>query len=77
MEEFQEVVFTENTTVATGAHAVRFKADVPKKVRPDVAIAALKLGAQTTKPVEPDVGLRAAPDPLNKPRKKRAPKRDA
>ena len=77
MEEFQEVVFAEDITVATGAHAVRFEAGVPRKVAPRIAAVAVDSGAQISIPVEKDVGLRAELATPKKPRKKRAPKRDA
>jgi hypothetical protein len=61
MEERKEVVFKEDTRVTTGAQVVRFKAGIPRKVHPVIVAVALELGAEMVK----------------KPRKKRAPKRDA
>jgi hypothetical protein len=77
MEEYQEVVFAEDTRVTTGSRVALFKSGIARKVHPEIVAAALGLGAEMAKPVEPDVGLRAVPDPLKKPRKKRVSKRDA
>jgi hypothetical protein len=50
MQEFQEVVFEEDTRVVAGAHLVPFKANVPQRVNPIVVGAALALGGKVRTP---------------------------
>ena len=78
MQEFQEVVFEEDTLVVAGAHLVPFKAKVPQRVNATVVGAALALGAKvrTPPPKTPPrerVGLRAVPKPAPEPTIEPAP----
>jgi hypothetical protein len=79
MEEYQEVVFKEDMRVAIGSQVVPFKANVPRKVSRTVATKARLLGAITVvvMPEEGAIELKPDSDAEQKPKKKRAPKRDA
>lgn len=77
---FQTVVFTEDTRVVTGDRVAWFKAGVPRAVHPELARAALGMGASAPKTshdltADSTEVTAAAPPPKPKAKRKRAPRK--